>query len=589
MALTIGELTAYLTVEDELSDGVERAESSLTELGDTARQESDRAESSLEGVGKAAGTMDTTTRRASDRTGESFSRVGKSATDMGDSTAESSDRLTRFGETADAADERAMGFRDALTGVQDTMLGVGDLSRGHTMEGLMLLGTGFADLGSSIYKGVVPAITSVRNGFKDLRTSGSRTRTVLGRIGRGAGAAGLALGGLVAATHAVGAALGDEVNPDIEALVVGLERLESAGEITGQMTRLLGEDFNLLDDAIKASTDTLGNNFEEWLAKTTGVEDVGESIAKLRGRLEDTDEALARMAQESPERAERALQQLADTAGLSDEQFRKLKDDSLPQYTAAQETAAAKAKEHKEQLEQQVEALKAATDPVFALTSALDNVETAQTDYNEAVQKHGAESQQAQTASLELAEAVAGAEAAAKNGDLSFDEFRSKLDQWVAQGAVTAGQARNIAAEVRGARGEAESYGGHYNASVGLQGHWTVRQHLGGLMDFLDAFTMPHTAFVNVQTSGGIPGRASGGDVTSGRTYLVGEEGPELFTPDRSGYITPNDKLDRADGSPSGRGGRSGKVLHIENFTASENAPPSKVAKELDWLAKNRG
>ena len=37
--------------------------------------------------------------------------------------------------------------------------------------------------------------------------------------------------------------------------------------------------------------------------------------------------------------------------------------------------------------------------------------------------------------------------------------------------------------------------------------------------------------------------RASGGPVSSGITYLVGEEGPELYTPTRNGYIIPNDEL----------------------------------------------
>ena len=35
-------------------------------------------------------------------------------------------------------------------------------------------------------------------------------------------------------------------------------------------------------------------------------------------------------------------------------------------------------------------------------------------------------------------------------------------------------------------------------------------------------------------------GRASGGPVVAGTTYLVGERGPELFTPSTSGTITPN-------------------------------------------------
>jgi len=37
--------------------------------------------------------------------------------------------------------------------------------------------------------------------------------------------------------------------------------------------------------------------------------------------------------------------------------------------------------------------------------------------------------------------------------------------------------------------------------------------------------------------------RALGGPVASGGTYLVGEKGPELFSPKSSGFIIPNDKL----------------------------------------------
>ena len=40
-----------------------------------------------------------------------------------------------------------------------------------------------------------------------------------------------------------------------------------------------------------------------------------------------------------------------------------------------------------------------------------------------------------------------------------------------------------------------------------------------------------------------IPGRAAGGPVEGGSTYLVGERGPELFTPGTSGTITPNNAL----------------------------------------------
>ena len=38
-------------------------------------------------------------------------------------------------------------------------------------------------------------------------------------------------------------------------------------------------------------------------------------------------------------------------------------------------------------------------------------------------------------------------------------------------------------------------------------------------------------------------GRANGGTVRAGRPYVVGERGPELFTPGRSGSISPNDAI----------------------------------------------
>ena len=37
--------------------------------------------------------------------------------------------------------------------------------------------------------------------------------------------------------------------------------------------------------------------------------------------------------------------------------------------------------------------------------------------------------------------------------------------------------------------------------------------------------------------------RASGGPVAAGASYLVGEQGPELFTPSGNGAITPNAAL----------------------------------------------
>jgi len=37
--------------------------------------------------------------------------------------------------------------------------------------------------------------------------------------------------------------------------------------------------------------------------------------------------------------------------------------------------------------------------------------------------------------------------------------------------------------------------------------------------------------------------RANGGPVTGGKSYVVGERGPEMFTPGVSGMVTPNHAL----------------------------------------------
>lgn len=60
----------------------------------------------------------------------------------------------------------------------------------------------------------------------------------------------------------------------------------------------------------------------------------------------------------------------------------------------------------------------------------------------------------------------------------------------------------------------------------------------------------------------GLEARASGGPVLRGRTYLVGENGPELVTMGASGFVTPTNKLDAATlDAAAGRGGSTSPVV----------------------------
>ena len=73
----------------------------------------------------------------------------------------------------------------------------------------------------------------------------------------------------------------------------------------------------------------------------------------------------------------------------------------------------------------------------------------------------------------------------------------------------------------------------------------------------------------------GAPGRATGGPVSPGRPYLVGERGPELFVPTASG---------RVETGASGGGGRDVRVsIRIDSGGGSE---PQALARSSRQVAR---
>jgi hypothetical protein len=67
-----------------------------------------------------------------------------------------------------------------------------------------------------------------------------------------------------------------------------------------------------------------------------------------------------------------------------------------------------------------------------------------------------------------------------------------------------------------------------------------------------------------------LPVRAVGGPVTGDRSYLVGERGPEVFTPSAGGFITPNNRLS---------GGSSTNIT--VNVTAGMGANGAQLGEEI--------
>jgi hypothetical protein len=107
-----------------------------------------------------------------DQLTKSFDKVGASAKEMGADVGRASKDirdgaggLDAFGEASDTADTRAMGFRDTLTGVEDTGRGVSMMMKGDMFDGALMLGMGLGDLGSGLYNFVVPSIKALGAGM----------------------------------------------------------------------------------------------------------------------------------------------------------------------------------------------------------------------------------------------------------------------------------------------------------------------------------------------------------------------------------------------------------------------------------------
>lgn len=71
----------------------------------------------------------------------------------------------------------------------------------------------------------------------------------------------------------------------------------------------------------------------------------------------------------------------------------------------------------------------------------------------------------------------------------------------------------------------------------------------------------------------GLPGRATGGPVSAGRAYMVGERGPELFVPTAAGRVEAN--------------GGAGRMVNITvNVAAPRDASPAAMQQTGNQVAR---
>ena len=99
------------------------------------------------------------------------------------------------------------------------------------------------------------------------------------------------------------------------------------------------------------------------------------------------------------------------------------------------------------------------------------------------------------------------------------------------------------------------------------------------ILEAAQTFTADEVAVI--EETGVIPEpRAEGGPVIEGRPYIVGEEGEELFVPNESGEIIPNDELDQTLGDATNVEGTGGEdtAMSVTPDTPSSSGTATTAA-----------
>lgn len=495
-------------------------------------------------------------------------------------------------------------LRELVQGATDVVNAFNDLP-GPVKSALLAIvgGGGLVALGVAGVGKLLIGINNTREAIQSLGLSGTDSAGKLGKLRLALGA--LAAGGAAVLlfqqldsaiqnlgrstdAYVIGAGSADKALADfanggtgrIKALVGQVDNINGVNQSFGRMVGILDtlgdteEDFKLVSDGLarmvqagdEVSAKKIFENIREQLINAgASAEDVDRAFASYRDAVEG-----ASVAQD-------------DAAGTAETMGGAVEDATPPIEDAT--TA----------LEDYLTALRSATDPVFALNDALSNVGEAQTAYNDAVDEFGAGSSEAQQAGFDLADAVSTLEAAAIDGDLSFDAFESKLSSWVDQGLISGEVADDIRTRVEGLRGAAEDYSGNYRSKIEETGTEAVEQRVRRVRGKLDEYSQVNararvgardqatgvisnatkhmklwskrrnnatvgvndrasdglshifrlissiksksvTITANYKQTGVIP-KASGGQIFNGQPLLVGEQGPELITAKADGWV----------------------------------------------------
>lgn len=513
-----------------------------------------------------------------DQLQRTFDKVGAGADQMAREVGQASDRVSnanrsagdsfdRVGEAADTVDTRAMGFRDTMTGVQDSMLGVSNIAKGDLFEGFFLLGAGVGDLGSGIYNTLIPSLKGLSGSFSGVRSAMRSTVSFM------TGPWGIALLGAAAAAGLV---------------VV-------AWQAWNAESKRAEERQARIDDSTKALTGTL-NEHTGAITENTRATLAAEAhqagaldLARERGIALDTlIDAILGEASATRE-VNQALDALTETEGLSTgqkaehriraDELRRMMEElgiavesSQAQWELEQEAiegATGEVETHMHALDALADQLKAQTDPMYAFIKAQDDLAEAQAGVTEAAQEHGRRSPEYQDALREESRAAldllaaAGALADGFEGELSEAQEQMLRDAGLSEDAL-----ERLREDLRGAKRDVDNLDGSRARLTIQTSYTTIGQPPAHTSNLGAGFQQFNHA---------------GGNMLPGWGW-VGERGPELMRVDTTTPILSNSDSRRLASSPTMGG--DGAAVHLtvsagRSGTSAEQAMADLVVQMI--------
>lgn len=232
----------------------------------------------------------------------------------------------------------------------------------------------------------VTKIAAYKAALAQLEAQGGTSAAAVGKVSRGlrggvvwAGRAIAAFAALQLAAAGVEAAFGQDLDAQIDALVVGLNRFAKDGDVAGEAARILGDDLEDLALAMRllgpeGLGPTVGNAIKQIASPAEWAKAEG-SVRHAKEEFQALDAAMAQLVesgkQETAAEVFRRLGKVAEENGVSTERLTEL----LPAYAAALEVAGEESEGTGEAIgglgdqaagaAEDVEALKAAFDRLF--------------------------------------------------------------------------------------------------------------------------------------------------------------------------------------------------------------------------------